>query len=92
MIITSIEKKNFFLTDFLKFILSFRPNSPDRIIIHKANSVATSVKLYERHKLIAEELFKLKQARIHNHYVKLNKKISFFQISIFLDCYRSTII
>jgi hypothetical protein len=34
------------------------------------------VKLYERHKLIAEELFKLKQARIHDQSVNFIKEKS----------------
>jgi hypothetical protein len=61
-------------------ILLFRP---DKIIIHTSNSIATSVKLYERHKLIAEELFKLKQARIHNQSVIVNLYQFFLNINTF---------
>ncbi|UJR09487.1 hypothetical protein I4U23_013725 [Adineta vaga] len=49
--------------------------SSEKIIIHTSNSIATSVKLYERHKLIAEELFKLKQARVHNHNIIINRTL-----------------
>ncbi|CAF1099861.1 unnamed protein product [Rotaria sordida] len=50
-------------------------NSSQRIIIHPSNSITTSVKLYERHKLIAEELFKIKEARIHNHSIIINRRL-----------------
>ncbi|CAF3820120.1 unnamed protein product [Adineta steineri] len=50
-------------------------NSTDKVIIHTSNSIATSVKLYERHKLIAEELFKIKQARIHNDNIIINRSL-----------------
>jgi hypothetical protein len=64
--------------------LFLSPNLSNKIIIHTSNSIATSVKLYERHKLIAEELFKLKQARIHNHHVRLhNEKIVFMNFNTF---------
>ena len=41
----------------------------NKIIIHTSNSIATSNKLYDRRKLIMEELYKLRQARIQNHFV-----------------------
>jgi hypothetical protein len=42
------------------------------------------VKLYERHKLIAEELFKLKQARIHEQSVNfIKEKIFGFEFEYF---------
>ncbi|CAF1202832.1 unnamed protein product [Adineta ricciae] len=50
-------------------------HSTEKIIIHTSNSIGTSVKLYERHKLIAEELYKIKQARIHNHNVVINRPL-----------------
>ncbi|CAF4599735.1 unnamed protein product [Rotaria sp. Silwood1] len=52
-----------------------KSNSLHRIIIHPSNSIQTSVKLYERHKIIAEELFKLKEARIHNHCIIINRQL-----------------
>ncbi|CAF4831644.1 unnamed protein product, partial [Rotaria sp. Silwood1] len=52
-----------------------KSNSLHRIIIHSSNSIKTSVKLYERHKIIAEELFKLKEARIHNHCIIINRQL-----------------
>ncbi|CAF3287761.1 unnamed protein product [Rotaria sp. Silwood2] len=51
------------------------PNPSPRIIIHPSNSITTSVKLYERHKLIAEELFKFKEARIRNHCIIINRQL-----------------
>lgn len=41
-----------------------------KIIIHRSDSISTSVKLYERHKFLAEELFKMKQARQQNQPVR----------------------
>ncbi|CAF3420324.1 unnamed protein product [Rotaria socialis] len=48
---------------------------PKRIIIHASSSIATSVRLYERHKLIAEELYKFKKARIHNTSIVINRQL-----------------
>ncbi|CAF2064495.1 unnamed protein product [Rotaria magnacalcarata] len=48
---------------------------PKRIIIHASSSITTSVKLYERHKLIAEELYKLKEARLHNTSIVINRQL-----------------
>ncbi len=84
-----IETSFFYLQN--KLVCFFlRSNSSDKIIIHTSNSIATSVKLYERHKLIAEELFKLKQARIHDNYVKFQERLinqkNIYSFE-FLDCY-----
>lgn len=43
-----------------------------RLIIHSSASTATVNKLNLRRQLIAEELLKLKQARLQNHYVRTN--------------------
>ena len=48
-----------------------------KIIIHRSDSVSTSVKLYERHKFLAEELFKMKQARQQNQPVTLLSSLLF---------------
>ncbi|CAF1123820.1 unnamed protein product [Adineta steineri] len=47
----------------------------NKIIIHTSNSISTSNKLYERRKLLAEELHKLKQARLHHHYIVINRPL-----------------
>jgi len=60
---------SFFTFKILIFLCFERLDSSNKIIIHTSNSIATSNKLYDRRKLIMEELYKLKQARIHNHYV-----------------------
>jgi hypothetical protein len=62
-------------------------DSTNRVIVHTSNSIATSNKLYDRRKLISEELHKLKQARIHNHYVKYPN--TFCQKILFFFSFRS---
>jgi hypothetical protein len=65
----------------------------NKIIIHTSNSISTSNKLYDRRKLIAEELHKLKRARIHNEYVRILKFKQIIKSKDFLlDSYQSTII
>ena len=65
-----------------------------KIIIHRSDSVSTSVKLYERHKFLAEELFKMKHARQQNQPVtrlsvpSLSDHSSPFQIVIHRPLYK----
>ncbi|UJR36642.1 hypothetical protein I4U23_029360 [Adineta vaga] len=47
----------------------------NKVIIHTSNSIATSNKLYDRRKLIAEELHKLKQARLQNQFIVINRPL-----------------
>lgn len=75
------------------FLSSNRSDSLNRIIIYTSNSVATSKKLYDRRKLIMEELHKLRQARTHNHFVRLICTLFLIDESFaHLDCHQSSII
>lgn len=73
--INQIEESKYFLFLFsieiqFFFLLCFsRVDPANKIIIQASTSVSTYNKLYDRRKIIAEELHKLKQARIQNHYV-----------------------
>ncbi|CAF1169326.1 unnamed protein product, partial [Didymodactylos carnosus] len=46
-----------------------------KILNNNLNEISTSVKLYERHKLIAQELYKIKCARINKQYIIINHAI-----------------
>ncbi|CAF3920329.1 unnamed protein product [Rotaria magnacalcarata] len=52
-----------------------RMNSTNKIIIQTSNSVATYNKLYDRRKIIVEELHKLRQAKMNNNYIVINRSL-----------------
>ncbi|CAF3490731.1 unnamed protein product [Rotaria socialis] len=52
-----------------------RVDPTNKIIIQTSNSVATYNKLYDRRKIIVEELHKLRQARINNNYIVINRSL-----------------
>ncbi|CAF2384298.1 unnamed protein product [Rotaria sp. Silwood2] len=52
-----------------------KSNSSNKIIIQASHSVATYSKLYDRRKIIAEELHKLRQARMNNNYIVINRSL-----------------
>ena len=65
----------------------------ERIVIHRSDPVITSVKLYEKRKLIVDELCKLRQARQKNQFVRIfffvSRRKTSFNIS---DCYQSIVV
>ncbi|CAF1385548.1 unnamed protein product [Adineta ricciae] len=58
-----------------RIFLSDRLDLSNKVIIHASNSIATSNRLYDRRKLIAEELHKLKQARLNNQYIVISRPL-----------------
>ncbi|CAF3394398.1 unnamed protein product [Rotaria sp. Silwood1] len=49
--------------------------SSGKIIIQTSHSIGTYTKLYDRRKIIAEELHKLREARIHNNNIVINRSL-----------------
>ena len=65
----------------------------NRLIIHATNSSSTLNKLCDRRKLIAEELVKIKRARLYNHYVGERTAIMYvLHVSAVLDHHQSTVV